>query len=155
MNQTDSYHAGVAAPPYVFGALEERYPQTSQNNHVDLTSALEHLSNLPKFDAVNDTAFTLSPTSMGTFTNLTTPPEYAFPVSNKWLDHGYRLTLPRHRVFPILGPCGPPHVRPTPTSATILRDHRTQKLSQIQFPSPSSRYATPIGEGSIPLRHRT
>ena len=85
MNQPDSYHAGVAAPPYVFGALGEHYPQASmlQNSHVDLASALEHLSNLPIFDAVNDTVFTLAPTSMGTFTTLTTPPEYAFPVSNQ------------------------------------------------------------------------
>ena len=86
MDQTDSYHAGVAATPYVFGGLGEHYPQTS---HVDLASALEHLSNLPIFDAVNDTAFDLAPTSMGTHTNSTTPPEYAFPVSNQRLHHGY------------------------------------------------------------------
>jgi hypothetical protein len=86
MNQPDL--ADAAAAPYVFGALGEYYPQTSmsQSTQGDVTSTLEHVSasgsDFPIFDAVNDTAFTLAPTSMGTFTNLTTPPNYAYPVSN-------------------------------------------------------------------------
>jgi hypothetical protein len=65
MNQPDLVDA--AAAPYVFGALGEYYPH-------------------PIFDAVNETAFTLAPTSMGTFTNLTIPPNYAYPVSNQSFD---------------------------------------------------------------------
>jgi hypothetical protein len=86
MNQSDL--ADAAAAPYVFGALGDYYPQTSMSQSIqgDFTSSLEHLSasgsNLPVFDAVNDTAFTLAPTSMGTFTNLT----YAYPVSNQSFD---------------------------------------------------------------------
>jgi hypothetical protein len=90
MNQPDSGDA--AAAPYVFGALGECCPQTSmsQSTEGNFTSTLEHLSasgsNVPVFDAVNDTAFTLAPTSMGTFTNPTTTPNYAYPVRNQSSD---------------------------------------------------------------------
>ena len=83
MNQPDS--ADAAAGPYVFGAPGDYYPQVSMSQSIQ-GSALEHLSasgsDLPVFDAVNDTAFTLAPTSMGTFTNL----NYAYPVSNQSFD---------------------------------------------------------------------
>jgi hypothetical protein len=91
MNQPDL--ADAAATPYVFGALRESYPQTSMSQSIQgyYTSTLEHLSdfgsNLPIFDAAtNDTAFTLAPTSMGTFTDLTIPPNYACHVSNQLFD---------------------------------------------------------------------
>ena len=86
MNQPDL--ADAAAAPYVFKALGDYYPQTSMSHSIqeDSTSALEHLStsgsNVPIFDAVNDTAFTLAPTSMGAFTNI----NYAYPVSNQSFD---------------------------------------------------------------------
>jgi hypothetical protein len=90
MNQLDL--ADAAATPYVFGALRESYPQTSMSQSIQgyYTSTLEHLSDfgsdLPIFDAANDTAFTLAPTSMGTFTDPTILPNYAYPVSNQLFD---------------------------------------------------------------------
>jgi hypothetical protein len=150
MNQPDL--ADAAATPYVFGALGDYYSQASMSQSIqgNFTSAIEHLSasgsNLPIFDAVNDTAFTLAPTSMGTFTNL----NYAYTVSNQSFDCEHWLTLPRHRTPPILGLSGPAHVRLIPTSVTILRAHRIQ----IQLRSPRS-YSTTIGEGFIPIHYRT
>ena len=133
MNQLDL--ADASAVPYVFGALEDYYAPTSMSQTIreGFTSSLEHLSdfgsNLPMLDAVNDKAFTLAPTSTQTFTNLTTTPNYAYTVSDQPFDFEHRLTLPRHRTSPILCLWGLPHVRHTPTSVTILRAHRIQKLS--------------------------
>ena len=90
MSQPDL--ADAAATPYIFGALRESYPQTSMSQSIQggNTSALEHLSefgsNLPIFDAISDTAFTLTPTSMGTFADLTIAQNYADPVSNQSFD---------------------------------------------------------------------
>ena len=90
MNQPDS--ADAAAAPHVFGVLGKYNPQnsTSQSTQGVFTTSMEHLSasgsNPPIFDAVNDTAFTLAPTSMGTFTNLIMPPNYVSPVSNRSFD---------------------------------------------------------------------
>ena len=82
MNESNS--AGHAAPqPDLFVVLREYYPDTSMPQssiHQDLTSALLD------FDAVNYSASTLAPTSIETFTNLTTPPSYVHPVSKQWCD---------------------------------------------------------------------
>ena len=90
MNQPDS--ADAAAAPYVFGALGKYNPQNSTSQSIQgvFTTSHEHLSasgsSLPIFDAVNDTAFALAPTSMGTFTNPTVQSNYAYPVSNQSFD---------------------------------------------------------------------
>jgi hypothetical protein len=82
MNKSDS--AEHAAPqPDLFAVLREYYPDISMPQssiHEDLTSTLLD------FDAVNYSAYTLTPTSIGTFTNLTTLPTYAHPVSKQWCD---------------------------------------------------------------------
>ena len=81
MNKSDSVeHA--APQPDLFGVPRDYYPHTSmpQSTHEDLTS------DILDFDAVNYSASTLAPTSIETFTNLTTPPTYAHPVSKQCCD---------------------------------------------------------------------
>jgi hypothetical protein len=82
MNKSDS--AEHAAPqPDLFEVLRDYYPDTSMPQssiYEDLASALLD------FDAVNYSASTLPPTSIGTFTNLTTPSIYAHPVSKQRCD---------------------------------------------------------------------
>ena len=94
MNNSDSTDADVAAAgwPDLLGAMSG-YSHTSvpQSMHGDLISAPRQLysvaSDLPNFNAVNDTAFPPAPaTSMGTFTNLTTQPNYTYPVSKQRFD---------------------------------------------------------------------
>lgn len=81
MNESDAAERAVPRPD-LFGGLRDYYPHTSmpQSIHGDLTSA--HLG----FDAVDYSALTPTPASTGTFTNLTTPPTYAYPVSKQRFD---------------------------------------------------------------------
>ena len=72
----------AARQPDVFVVQRDYYTNTStpQSTHEDLTSDLDD------FEAVSYSDFTLFPTSIGTITNLTTPPTYAHPVSKQWCD---------------------------------------------------------------------
>ncbi|KAF8481782.1 hypothetical protein DFH94DRAFT_681140 [Russula ochroleuca] len=88
MNNSDSTDVDAATAPWpdLFEAMRD-HSDTSflQSIRGDLTiSAPGHLSSagsdLPNFNAVNDTAFTPAPTtSMGRFTNSTTQTNYTYP----------------------------------------------------------------------------
>ena len=74
-------------------AFYESHPTSQMNNsHSTITDTASPPgilsgSDLHNFNATNNTAFTPAPTTlMGAFTNLSTQPNFAYPVSKYWFE---------------------------------------------------------------------
>ena len=81
MNESDPVERAVPRRD-LFGGLTDHYLHTSmpQSIHGDLRSALLD------FDGVDYSALTPALASTGTFTKLTNPPTYVYPVSKQRFD---------------------------------------------------------------------